>query len=266
MGKMQKALKKAQQAQVKGATATAEAAASEQSAGASPHDASERPTEVVRSNAYRSDLDPHLVALVDPEGKPAQQYRVLARNLERLAEETAIKSVVVTSAQSGEGRSLSAANLACILAEDENRKVVLVDADLRNPRIHDLFALDNQRGLAEYLSGGTMLEMVVQKCRLKNMWVLPSGRVPGNPADLLSSKRMDDLLTRLGRDYDVAVIDAPPVSTGDPGLLGSRVDGLLMVVRMEQTPEKVVKSAVSMLEQAEARVLGTLLTGMASGS
>ena len=110
-----------------------------------------------------------------------------------------------------------------------------------------------------------MLEMVLQKGRLKNMWVLPSGRIPGNPEELLASKRMDDLLTRLGRDYDVVVIDAPSVKSGDPAILGSRVSGHLMVVRMDKTPAKTVKNAVSALEQAESRVLGTLLTGVASG-
>jgi capsular exopolysaccharide synthesis family protein len=266
MGKMQKALKKAQQAQSKGAVATADAATADAATGGAAAHVSDRPTEVVRSNTFRADLDPHLVALVEPQGHHAQQYRMLARNLDRLADETPISSIVVTSAEGGEGRSLTAANLACILAENEDRKVVLVDADLRSPKLHDLFALDNQHGLSDYLAGGTMLEMVVQKCRKKNMWVLPSGRVPGNPAELLGSKRMDDLLTRLGRDYDVAVIDAPSVATGDPAILGPRVDGLLMVVRMGRTSAKSVKSAVSKLEQAESRVLGTLLSGLASGS
>ncbi len=259
MGKMQKALKKAQQ-RSSAATATV-AATSEASAHATPHNAAERPTAATISNSFRSDLDPHLVALVDPEGVHAQQYRMLVRNLDRLAEETPITSIVVTSAHGKDGRSLSAANLACTLAENTERKVVLVDADLRAPTLHNLFALDNQRGLSEYLAGGTMLEMVLQKCRLPNMWVLPSGRIPSSAGELLSDKRMDDLLTRLGRDYDIVVIDAPMVATGDPAILSPRVDGFLMVVRMGQTPAKAVKQAVSDLEKAEARVLGTLLVG-----
>ena len=263
MGKMQKALKKAKKAQVNAPVATATApAAANQSSSKLPKVGAERPTAVTISNSFRSDLDAHLVALVDPDGQHAQQYRVLARNLDRLAEETPISSIVVTSAESGDGRSLTAANLACVLAEKEDRKVVLVDADLRSPSLHELFALDNQRGLSEYLAGGTMLEMVLQKCRLPNLWVLPSGRIPSNSGDLLTDKRMDDLLTRLGRDYDIAVFDAPAVSTGDPMILGPRVDGLLMVVRMGSTSSKSVKKAVAKLEQAEARVLGTLLTCM----
>jgi len=106
-----------------------------------------------------------------------------------------------------------------------------------------------------------MLEMVLQKCRLPNMWVLPSGRIPSSAGELLSDKRMDDLLTRLGRDYDIVIIDAPTVATGDPAILSPRVDGFLMVVRMGQTPAKAVKQAVSELEKVEARVLGTLLVG-----
>jgi Mrp family chromosome partitioning ATPase len=94
------------------------------------------------------------------------------------------------------------------------------------------------------------------------MWVLPCGRTPSNAGELLSGKRMDDLLTRLGRDYDVVVIDMPAVETGDPEILGPRVDGVLMVVRMDRTTEKSVKKAVSTLEQAETRVLGTLLTAL----
>lgn len=213
--------------------------------------------------AMRSDVDPHLVPVADPHSPLSEQYRALRTNLLALAGPAKWKVFVVTSSVPGEGKSVSSANLACTLAEQPDRKVVLVDADMRKATQHKLFAVDNQRGLSDYLAGGSMLEMSLQRSRLANLWVLPAGRAPANPAELLSGKRMEDLLARLRRDYDFVVIDTPPVvSTTDAAVLSPRADGTLLVIRMGVTQRDVVKHAAELLKKSRANVVGTVLTGL----
>ena len=219
------------------------------------------------SNSMRGEIDPHLVALADPRSPQSEQYRALRDRLLAISPEQPLKVVVVTSSVPNEGKSVTCLNVAAVLAEDPTRRVCVVDADLRKPALHKLLGIDNQRGLADYLGGGTMLEMVVQRSRLANLWILPAGRTPPNPSELLGGKRMDDLLARLRRDYDWVVIDTPPVvSTTDAAVLAPRADGTLLVVRMERTPREVARHAVELLKKAKANVLGTVLTGVESAA
>ncbi len=212
---------------------------------------------------HRGDADPHLVSLANPHGPIAEQYRTLRTNLLAQATVHGMKAFCVTSSLPGEGKSVSSANLACVLAEDPEKKVVLIDGDMRKPTIHRLMGVDNHRGLADYLAGGSMLEMALQRSRLQNLWVLPAGHVPQNPTELLAGKRMEDLIARLRRDYDFVVIDSPPViSTTDAAVISPRVDGTFVVVRMERTQRDVVKHAVELLRKGRGNVVGTILTGL----
>ena len=259
MGKMHDALKKAKH----GRAAVADSADSALQDGSSSVTISDRPTTTAITNSFRSDLDPHLVSLVEPDGSHATQYRILTRNLCAIAETQPAKVIGLTSAVAGEGKTLSAANLACALAEDPEKKVALVDADLMGPSLHSLFGLDNHRGLADYLAGGTMLELVIQKCRLPNLWVLPGGHVPPNSTELLGGKRMDDLMARLRRDYDHVVIDLPAVGASpDSSIIGPRCDGAVMVVRMGPTQREFPLHAIQRLQESETVVLGLLLTAI----
>jgi capsular exopolysaccharide synthesis family protein len=212
-------------------------------------------------SALRGEVDPHLVVLAAHDSEVAGQYRTLRDNLVAAAGSAAWKVFAVTSSVAREGRSVTAANLACAFAERTDRKVVLIDADMREPGQHRLFALDNQRGLSDYLAGGSMLEMALQRSRLSNLWVLPAGRTPANPAELLQGKRMDDLLARLRRDYDVIVVDSPAMGAApDAAVLAPRTDATLLVVRMGATRRDEVKKAVTVLREARVNVVGTVLT------
>lgn len=235
-------------------------------AGPAAHPASHAPKAGAAGFAgtiHRGDADPHLVSLANPHGPVAEQYRTLRTNLLAQATVHGMKAFCVTSSLPGEGKSVSSANLACVLAEDPEKKVVLIDGDMRKPTIHRLMGVDNHRGLADYLAGGSMLEMALQRSRLQNLWVLPAGHVPQNPTELLAGKRMEDLIARLRRDYDFVVIDSPPViSTTDAAVISPRVDGTLVVVRMERTQREVVRHAVDLLRKGRGNVVGTILTGL----
>lgn len=259
MGKMHDALKKAHAAREDAGTAVANGpTADELARGPSPGS-----WNLPRTRDLSGEMDPHLVPLRDPRSPVAEQYRALRTNILALSPDDPLQVLTVTSAVPNEGKSVSSVNLACVLAEESDRKVVLVDADMRKPDVHRLLGIDNQRGLSDYLSGGTMLEMVLQRSRLPNLWVLPAGCVPGNPTDLLGGKRMEDLLARLRRDYDMVIIDTPPViATADAGVLGPRVDGTILVVRMHSTPRDVSRTAAETLQKARADIVGLLLTGV----
>ncbi|MEN8149473.1 MAG: CpsD/CapB family tyrosine-protein kinase [Planctomycetota bacterium] len=207
------------------------------------------------------EVDPHLVAYYDRMSPVTEQYRALKTNLATLHADEPPKAIVITSAQAGEGKTLTALNLAVTLADDKEARVVVVDGDMRTPAVHRRFGIDNQRGLSDYLSGSVMLEVVLQRSRLPNLSLLPSGRLPGNPGELLSSKKMADLLARLNRDFDHVIIDAPPVAVGtDAAILGAKADGAVLVVKLGETPREEVHSAVDLLEQSRVKLLGTVLT------
>ncbi len=262
MGKMQEALRKAEEARAKKPAPQTDRDAAASSARASA--GSGVTTSAVLTTGPRTgDVDPRLVALTAPSSETAEQYRTLKANLLGLSPETPPKVFAVTGSAPGEGKTITAVNLACSLAEETGRRVVVIDADMRKPAVHKLLGIDNQRGLADYLSGGTMIEMVLQRSRLPNLWAVPAGRVPANPAELLGGKGMEDLLTRLRRDYDYVVVDTPSVlASDDAAALSPRIDVTLVAVRMGSTPRGSAREAVAALHKAGATYVAAVLTGV----
>jgi succinoglycan biosynthesis transport protein ExoP len=175
----------------------------------------------------------------------------------------ALKSLVVTSAAPGEGKTLTAANLAVTLAYDGLR-VLLVDCDIRRPRVHGLFHLPRAPGLMELLTastapGGPRLP-AIRDTSVVGLSVLPCGALPSNAANLLSGTRMKVLLQELREQYDIIVLDTPPVlATADAGIVASLTDGVLLVVRAGATDKGAAQRACQQLANVGARVIGTVL-------
>jgi len=266
MGKMQEALRRAEEDRARrGAAAKTDTRdAPRAGAGTGASFGTGLATSVAISSGPRlGDVDQHLVALTEPQSELAEQYRTLRANLLSVSDAAPPQVFVVTSAVRGEGKSVTTVNLACSFAEETGKRVVVVDADMRNPTLHKLLGIDNQRGLADYLSGGTMIEMVLQRSRLPNLWVVPAGRMPANSSELLGGRGMDDMLVRLRRDFDRVVVDAPPVvSSVDAAVLAPRADASLLVVRMGSTPRATALRAVELLRKAGAKFVGTVLTAV----
>jgi capsular exopolysaccharide synthesis family protein len=173
---------------------------------------------------------------------------------------------VVTSAAPGEGKTLTAANLAVTLAYD-GLKVLLVDCDIRRPRVHGLFRLPRSPGLMELLTtprepdgeSGARSAMI-RETSVAGLSVLTCGALPSNAANLLSSTRMRILLQELRTQYDIIVLDTPPVlATADAGIVASLTDGVLLVVRAGTTHRNAAQRAYQQLSNVGARVLGTVL-------
>jgi capsular exopolysaccharide synthesis family protein len=205
----------------------------------------------------RSD-EAYLVTLRDPKNPVSEAYRTLRTNLQFLSTKGDLRTLVVTSATAGDGKTVTAANLAAALAQ-AGRRVVLVSADLRRPRIHRFLEVSNDAGLSLVLSDSVPVWQAVQDPGIPNLRVIPSGPVPPNPAELLQSDRMGEFLQQVQEFADFVVIDTPPVlAVADASILGARVDGTLFVVDADTASRAATAQARDQLENAGARVIGAV--------
>ena len=191
-------------------------------------------------------------------GSVLESYRVLRSNVRFAAIDTRIRSILVTSTVPGEGKSVTAYNLAVSMALD-GRSVILVDTDLRRPTIHEKAKLSQQPGLTNVLVGHTSFEDAVKETGIPGMRALTAGPLPPNPAELLNSQAMRQLHQTLKESADVVIFDSPPcLATADAQVLAAECDGVLYVVQFGEAKKSAVKHAIAMLRQARARVLGVV--------
>src|SRR5947209_9433356 len=155
-----------------------------------------------------------------------------------------LKKILVTSALPKEGKSFTAANLAQVLVRQHGRRVLLIDADLRGPRLHEVLGTASSPGLAEYLNGQNDEFSIMQRGPLEGLFLIPSGRRPEDPAELVANGRLKFLLQRVEPLFDWIIIDSPPaVPVSDAGILAKSCDGVLIVVRSNQTPFDMARHA-----------------------
>ncbi|MCI0159346.1 polysaccharide biosynthesis tyrosine autokinase [Leifsonia shinshuensis] len=202
---------------------------------------------------------PGLVLVESPLSVGSEAYRQLRSNLEFVTLGSPNRAIVVTSSVPGEGKSIISANVAMALAETGQR-VLLIDADLRRPMIATYSGLAGAAGLTSVLAGRAEFEEVVQRWGEGELYVLASGPIPPNPSELLSSRRMADLLARLRTEYDTVVIDTAPLgSVADASILARQVDGALVVVDRTQVRRQQLAQTIDSLEKSGAAVLGIVL-------
>lgn len=200
----------------------------------------------------------------DPKSIASESYRVLRTSLEYSAIDKELKTIVITSSEPGEGKSTVAGNLASILAQNE-KKVVIIDCDLRKPTLHKRLKISNSSGLTEYIIGKDELSNVIQILN-KNFSAITSGKIPPNPSEVLSSKAMENLLKLLSKIYDYIILDTPPLmAVTDAQVLAGKCDGTILVVRAEATSKDSVLKAYKELEKVRAKVLGAVMNGVKSG-
>ncbi len=215
---------------------------------------------------WRDRGETHLVTLESPRSPAAEAYRTLRTSMFVAAAEHGIKSVMVVSALAGEGKSTTAANLAVTLAQAD-KKVVLVSADLRRPRVHEFFGLAGDRGLSEVLEGDRRAWESLRSGRIDNLWVMSSGKISSHPTELLQSHDMQELIAEQREVVDFIVIDCPPVlAVADALVLAPLVDCVLYVADAGATPRGAVVQARAQLDQVGARVLGAVLNNVDAGS
>jgi non-specific protein-tyrosine kinase len=210
--------------------------------------------------------EPNLITLTDPRSAAAEAYRKLRTNLTFTALDRPLETLLVTSAATGEDKSTVLANLAVSMAQGE-RRTILVDADLRRPALHEIFGVSNERGLTTMMVEEAAMEAPpLLPVGVDNLWLVPSGPLPPNPADLLGSSRMEAALAALKARADVVLLDAPPViAVTDTAVLSTKVDGVLIVVSAGRTRREHALQAKELLERVHARVLGAVLNNAAAG-
>lgn len=200
-----------------------------------------------------------LIAETSPKSAAAEAYRTLRTNIQFAALDRPCKTIVVTSATPNEGKTTTASNFAVVCAQAGSR-VCLVDGDLRKPKIHAVFGLDNQRGLTTALIEGKSLADVAVPTRVHNLSVVPSGPLAANHAELAASRRMHDLLEGGTRAFDMIICDTPPVlAVSDAIAFAAQCDGVILVVRGNKTSAEAARRAAEQIDAVRGRILGVVL-------
>jgi capsular exopolysaccharide synthesis family protein len=193
-----------------------------------------------------------------------ESYRSLRTNINFAAVGANLRTMIVTSSVPAEGKSTTVANLAMSMAM-ENKRVIIVDADLRRPSQHKLFKVDSSPGLTDILLGTHRIDQVLRETGVPNVQLLPAGTPPPNPAELLGSREMQRLIDQLKEVSDLVLFDSPPtLAVADSVVLSSRVDGVLLVIAFGETKKSNTRKAQELLARANAHVLGTVLNRMES--
>lgn len=210
-------------------------------------------------------IDPRLVAALAPQSLAAEQYRSLRTRLSRSENGRAMRAIIVTSPNKGDGKTLTAANLALTMAQEFQQRVLLIDGDLRRPAIHRLFGIAETPGLSDVLMGGATLEDALVTVRDHRLTLLPSGIIPMHPAELLGSSTMRRVLDTLRTRFDRILIDMPPVAPlADVTIASAVADGVLMIVRAGVTPKPAIEHALAGLDRS--KVLGLVLNDAGQAS
>ena len=203
----------------------------------------------------------NLITLLQPRSAAAEAYRSLRTNLMFSSVEDPIRTLLVTSAAREDQKSATLANLAVTFAQSGN-KTILVDADLRQPKQHEIWDIENGPGLSAMMLNDSAITMPpLNATDVENLQVVTSGELPPNPADLLSGKRMDEIINVLGDRADYVLFDSPPIlAATDAALLGIKLDGALLAIRAGDTRRDHTAQARQALERVHVRIVGAVLT------
>jgi len=207
-------------------------------------------------------IQARLITHLDPKSPVSEAYRALRTNLQFSKIDRKLEILLVTSAGPKEGKSTTAANLAIAISQT-GRKVALLDADLRRPVVHSIFGQKKDNGLTNYMMGSIKYEDMFKPTFLENLVLVTSGALPPNPSEMLASQKMEEVLDRLRTDFDMVVVDSPPViAVTDAAILSTKVDGTILVVSSGHTNRDALSRAQTLLDSVKSSMLGALLNGV----
>lgn len=201
-----------------------------------------------------------IIDYFDEESPEAAEFRRLYSKLKNIYAGQDIKNILITSATMNEGKSTTAALLACTIARYRETKTIIVDCDLRRPKVHQLFGLAKEDGVADVLMGKRKLDSCFKQSPLENLKILTSGGIIDNPTELFNSQRMKDLFSEIKFYFDSVIVDSPPVlPVTDSLILSPEMDGALCVVKAGQTHKDVVRRAVELMRNSGLNILGVII-------
>ncbi|NUM52396.1 MAG: polysaccharide biosynthesis tyrosine autokinase [Candidatus Hydrogenedentes bacterium] len=209
-----------------------------------------------------SEVDACIVTQNYPKSPISEAYRTLRTNLQLSTLHLKPKSIMVTSAVPGEGKTTTAVNMAVTFA-DSGMRVLIIDTDLRRPHVHHVLKTERGPGLADVLREGYDVHSVIRPTRVDNLWIVSSGRVPPNPSELIGSDRMRKLMTQLESEFDLVICDAPSMLVvTDPVLLATEVDACVLVLSVKYARRETVIRGKKLLDSARAQLAGVVLNGL----
>ncbi|NLX64745.1 MAG: CpsD/CapB family tyrosine-protein kinase [Clostridiaceae bacterium] len=198
----------------------------------------------------------------NPKSPVSEAYRVLRTNIQFSGVDKPLKTILVTSAGPMEGKTTTIANLAVIFAQCGS-KVLLIDTDLRRPMLHKVFMLLNEKGLTNLLTSQKDYVSFIRHDVVNNLDVLTSGTIPPNPSELLSSNAMKSFIEKVKNNYDIILMDSPPVvSVTDASIISTYADATILVVKSGKTEIEAVKRAKELLEKINANIIGVVLNNI----
>lgn len=204
-------------------------------------------------------VDDNLVLLLRPQSFESEQFKLLRTNILFPASGKPPRSIMVTSAVPGEGKTFVAANLSVSISQNINEHVLLIDCDMRRPGIHSCFGFPVSLGLTDYLTEGTPLDSLLLRPDISKLTILPAGKPPHNPSELLSSTRMSKLLEEVKERYSdrYIIIDSPPPQiTPEASAIARQVDGILLVIRCGDTPRGLIENMIELI--GKDKILGVV--------
>lgn len=210
-----------------------------------------------------SEIASRVVTYHDPKSPIAEQYRIIRTNIQRLTPENPPRIIAITSSLHQEGKTTTVVNLAVVMAQDLNKKILLCDCDLRKPMVHKIMGIDSKRGITDIFLHDVDVDSVLYTSKVDNLTILPCGRKPANPSELLGSHKMKELLNKLRSKFDYILIDAPPIlAITDAGVLASQVDGIIFAIQAWRTQREAVLRSQLLLTSVHAKILGFVLTNV----
>ena len=200
-----------------------------------------------------------LVAKLEPKSPITEQYRTIRTNIQFASVDKEIKSITVTSSGPAEGKSTTIANLAVVFAQ-QGKKVLLIDADMRKPTVHYTLQLPNTIGLTNILTKQVSLKDAVRETDVEGLFAVTSGPIPPNPAELLGSASMEQLIAEITDLFDLVLFDTPPLLVvTDAQILADKTDGTILVVSSGRTDREEAKKAKALVESTKGKLLGAIL-------